>query len=113
MLTLSATAPNPLQAARGRVGKSMMNDTTTLDFEFEAHTNPVSDADRDALLANPGFGKVFTDHMVVIKYSVEKGWHDAKVQPRGPIQVDPAMAVLHYAQEIFEGLKAYRTPDGS
>lgn len=90
-----------------------MDDTTILDFEFEAHTNPVSDADRAAILANPGFGKVFTDHMAVIKYSAEKGWHDAKILPRGPIQIDPATAVLHYAQEIFEGLKAYRTPDGS
>ncbi|MDQ0251847.1 branched-chain amino acid aminotransferase [Sphingomonas kyeonggiensis] len=90
-----------------------MHDTTILDFEFEAHPNPVGDADRAAVLANPGFGKVFTDHMAVIKYSAEKGWHDAKILPRGPIQVDPATAVLHYAQEIFEGLKAYRTPDGS
>ena len=89
-----------------------MEDTTILDFEFEAHPNPVSDADRAAVLANPGFGKVFTDHMAVIKYSADKGWHDAKILPRGPIQVDPATAVLHYAQEIFEGLKAYRLPDG-
>lgn len=89
-----------------------MEDATILDFEFEAHAGPVAVADREALLQNPGFGKVFTDHMVVIKYSVEKGWHDARVQPRGPIQIDPACAVLHYAQEIFEGLKAYRMPDG-
>lgn len=89
-----------------------MADTTILDFEFEAHTSPVVAADRSALLANPGFGKIFTDHMVVIRYSAERGWHDARVQPRGPIQIDPACAVLHYAQEIFEGLKAYRTPDG-
>ncbi|NML05898.1 branched-chain amino acid aminotransferase [Sphingomonas sp. G-3-2-10] len=89
-----------------------MEDATILDFEFEAHASPVAVADREALLQNPGFGKVFTDHMVVIKYSVEKGWHDARVQPRGPIQIDPACAVLHYAQEIFEGMKAYRMPDG-
>jgi branched-chain amino acid aminotransferase len=89
-----------------------MQDATVLDFEFEAHTNPVAEADRAALLANPGFGKIFTDHMAVIRYSADKGWHDARIQPRGPIQLDPACAVLHYAQEIFEGLKAYRTPDG-
>ncbi|WP_448664726.1 branched-chain amino acid aminotransferase [Sphingomonas sp. CJ20] len=89
-----------------------MEDTTILDFEFEAHPNPVSAADRAALLGDLGFGKVFTDHMVVIRYTEERGWHDARVQARGPIQVDPACAVLHYAQEIFEGLKAYRTPDG-
>jgi branched-chain amino acid aminotransferase len=89
-----------------------MQDATVLDFEFEAHTNPVAEADRAALLANPGFGKIFTDHMAVIRYSADKGWHDARIQPRGPIQLDPACAVLHYAQEIFEGLKAYRMPDG-
>ncbi len=89
-----------------------MEDTTILDFEFEAHTNPVGAADRTALLADLGFGKVFTDHMVVIRYTADRGWHDARVQPRGPIQLDPACAVLHYAQEIFEGLKAYRLPDG-
>ncbi len=89
-----------------------MEDATVLDFEFEAHANPVAAVDRAALLANPGFGKIFTDHMAVIRYSEQRGWHDARIQPRGPIQIDPACAVLHYAQEIFEGLKAYRTPDG-
>ena len=90
----------------------MMEDATVLDFEFEAHANPVAVADRAALLANPGFGKIFTDHMAVIRYSADKGWHDARIEPRRPIQLDPACAVLHYAQEIFEGLKAYRMPDG-
>ena len=90
----------------------MTDATTILDYEFEAHADPVSVADRAAVLANPGFGKTFTDHMVVIKYSADRGWHDARVQPRGPIAIDPACAVLHYAQEIFEGLKAYRLPDG-
>ncbi len=89
-----------------------MQDTAILDFEFEAHANPVPPAERAAVLANPGFGKVFTDHMVVIRYSVERGWHDARIQPHAPIRIDPACAVLHYAQEIFEGLKAYRLPDG-
>lgn len=89
-----------------------MEDATILDFEFEAHRNPVAAADRAALLANPGFGKIFTDHMAVIRYTEGTGWHDARIEPRGPIQIDPACAVLHYAQEIFEGLKAYRTPDG-
>jgi branched-chain amino acid aminotransferase len=89
-----------------------MEDVTILDFEFEAHRNPVPEVDRAALLANPGFGKIFTDHMAVIRYTEGKGWHDARIEPRGPIQIDPACAVLHYAQEIFEGLKAYRTPDG-
>ena len=77
-----------------------MEDTTILDFEFEAHPNPVSDGDRAAVLANPGFGKVFTDHMAVIKYSADKGWHDAKILPRGPIQVDPATAVLEHLEDV-------------
>src|SRR5512144_3318237 len=63
--------------------------------------------------ANPGFGLHFTDHMFVAEWTPERGWHDARVTEYGPIQMDPATAVLHYAQEIFEGLKAYRHADGS
>lgn len=70
-------------------------------------------AEREALLADPGFGNVFTDHMISIVWTREAGWHDAEVLPYGPIQMDPASSVLHYGQEIFEGLKAYRRPDGS
>jgi branched-chain amino acid aminotransferase len=83
-------------------------------LEFEIHPNPapVSAADRAALLADPGFGRIFTDHMVTVRYADGKGWYDARVEARGPISLDPATAVLHYAQEIFEGLKAYRTGDG-
>ena len=82
-------------------------------FPFEANPNPVDAADRAARLVDPGFGRVFTDHMVTIRYSDAKGWHDAKVGPRAPLTLDPATAVLHYAQEIFEGLKAYRLADGT
>ncbi|WP_309752733.1 branched-chain amino acid aminotransferase [Novosphingobium sp.] len=82
-------------------------------FTHVAHLAPTPVAERDAVLANPGFGARFTDHMVVIEYSEEHGWHGATVQPYGPIALDPASSVLHYAQEIFEGLKAYRHPDGS
>ena len=81
-------------------------------FPFEANLNPVDPNERAARLIDPGFGRVFTDHMVTIRYSDDKGWHDAKVGPRGPLTLDPATAVLHYAQEIFEGLKAYRLADG-
>lgn len=84
----------------------------TLDFEIQPNTAPVSVADRAALLVNPGFGRVFTDHMVTIRYADGKGWYDARVEARAPIPLDPATAVLHYAQEIFEGLKAYRAVDG-
>ncbi|TDC36510.1 branched-chain amino acid aminotransferase [Micromonospora sp. 15K316] len=83
-----------------------------LDFETRPNPAPVSAADRAALLANPGFGRIFTDHMVTIRYADGKGWYDARVEARAPIPMDPAAAVLHYAQEIFEGMKAYRTVDG-
>jgi branched-chain amino acid aminotransferase len=83
-----------------------------LDFEIRRTRHPVSVAERAALLANPGFGRFFTDHMVTIRYAESKGWYDAHVEARAPIPMDPATAVLHYAQEIFEGLKAYRAPDG-
>ncbi len=82
-------------------------------FPFEANPNPVDATERAARLVDPGFGRVFTDHMVTIRYSDAKGWHDAKVGPRAPLTLDPATAVLHYAQEIFEGLKAYRLADGT
>ncbi|MEQ1549584.1 MAG: branched chain amino acid aminotransferase, partial [Chakrabartia sp.] len=86
---------------------------TAAAFPFEANPNPADPARRAELLTDPGFGRVFTDHMVTIRYTEGKGWHDAKVGPRGPLTLDPATAVLHYAQEIFEGLKAYRLADGS
>lgn len=59
------------------------------------------------------FGKAMTDHMLIIDYDAGQGWHDARIIPYGPLQIDPAAKVLHYAEEIFEGLKAYRTSDGS
>lgn len=59
------------------------------------------------------FGKCMTDHMLIIDYDEGQGWHDARIIPYGPLQIDPAAKVLHYAEEIFEGLKAYRTADGS
>jgi branched-chain amino acid aminotransferase len=82
-------------------------------FASESHPALVSETDRAGLIGDPLFGRVFTDHMVSIRYNEEQGWHDAKVMPRGPLSIDPATAVLHYAQEIFEGLKAYRLDDGS
>ncbi len=59
-----------------------------------------------------GFGKIYTDHMLIIDYDEGKGWHDARVIPYGPIAMDPASKCLHYGQKVFEGLKAYRTDDG-
>jgi branched-chain amino acid aminotransferase len=77
------------------------------------HPAPTPADVREAVLANPGFGTNFTDHMVVIEWTEGKGWHDATIGPRGPIPLDPAASVLHYAQEIFEGLKAYKQADGA
>ncbi len=81
-------------------------------FVIERNSEPVGAADRAKVLADPGFGRVFTDHMAIIRYSEGKGWHDARITARKPLMLDPASAVLHYAQEIFEGLKAYKTADG-
>jgi branched-chain amino acid aminotransferase len=90
-----------------------MHSTSAPAFTVTNSTQRTSQVERDKVLANPGFGLYFTDHMVVIDWSVEQGWHDARVQPYGPLTLDPASSVLHYAQEIFEGLKAYRHADGS
>ena len=78
-----------------------------------ATPNPASDEVRADILADPGFGRFHTDHMVSIDYTEGRGWHDAAVLPYGPIELDPSAIVLHYAQEVFEGLKAYRWADGS
>jgi branched-chain amino acid aminotransferase len=61
----------------------------------------------------PGFGQVFTDHMITARWSAERGWHDGALEPYGPFTLDPATSVFHYGQEFFEGLKAYRQDNGS
>lgn len=90
-----------------------MTDTSTLEFQVTRNLAAKSDAQRDEILANPGFGQHFTDHMVDVCWSENGGWHRPRVQPYGPISLDPAASVLHYGQEIFEGIKAYRHADGS
>jgi branched-chain amino acid aminotransferase len=84
----------------------------TITFERRLNPNPATAEQRAEILANPKFGSVFTDHMAVIEYSEEQGWHSARIEPYGPLQLDPASCVLHYGQEIFEGLKAYKSADG-
>ncbi|HET8582188.1 MAG TPA: branched-chain amino acid aminotransferase [Jatrophihabitans sp.] len=81
-------------------------------FSVERNANPKSDEERAAILAAPGFGKHFTDHMVRIDFA-DGAWGEGRVLPYGPLTFDPASAVFHYGQEIFEGLKAYRQSDGS
>ena len=85
----------------------------SLSFPLHANPNPAGDADVARVPADPGFGDHFTDHMVVATWTSDGGWQGDAVQPYGPFLMDPATAVLHYAQEIFEGMKAYRHADGS
>ena len=84
-----------------------------LDITITPNPAPRSEAEVAEILADPGFGTHFTDHMLTIEWTPEKGWHDARVTAYGPLSLDPATAVLHYAQEIFEGMKAYRHADDS
>ncbi len=86
---------------------------TGLDWDVTRNLVAKNPQERAEILANPGFGIHFTDHMVDICWSETGGWHRPRVQPYGPIALDPAAAVLHYGQEIFEGMKAYRHEDGS
>ena len=81
-------------------------------FAVEPSSNPVPADERARLLGDPGFGRVFTDHMATLRYSEGAGWHDARITARRPIEMQTTSSVLHYAQEIFEGLKAYRRPGG-
>ncbi len=83
-----------------------------ISFEVRATASPVPAAERARLMADPGFGTVFTDHMATIHWSEDRGWHDARLEPYGQFVLDPAAAVFHYGQEIFEGLKAYTQGSG-
>jgi branched-chain amino acid aminotransferase len=76
------------------------------------NSNPVPASERAKRVDEPGFGKYYTDNMVIAQWSEATGWADAKLQPYGPITLDPAAMVFHYGQEIFEGMKAYSQPDG-
>jgi branched-chain amino acid aminotransferase len=84
-----------------------------IDFEVRPSSHPVPAAEREAMLAAPGFGQIFTDHMITLRWSADRGWHDGRLEPYGPFTFDPATMVFHYAQEFFEGLKAYRQENGS
>ena len=84
-----------------------------LVFEHRQNPSPVSEEEREAVLADPGFGRHFTDHMARATWTADGGWQDPRVEAYAPLLLDPSAAVLHYAQEIFEGLKAYRHADGS
>ena len=76
------------------------------------NTKPLDSAERTKRVAEPGFGKYYTDNMVIAQWSEATGWSDATLQAYGPLSLDPATMVFHYGQEIFEGMKAYTQPDG-
>src|SRR5437899_9793418 len=87
--------------------------TVGITFKVTPAAARVSASQRQRILGNPGFGKVFSEHMAVAAWSRGRGWHDAEVRPYGQIAFDPGTSVLHYAQAVFEGLKAYRQQDGT
>ena len=94
------------------------HDPAALDKLTEAFTvlpneNPASDAKRNELIDKPAFGQVFSDNMAHMTWTKGEGWGDRRIEPYAPLKMDPGASVLHYAQECFEGLKAYRHADGS
>jgi len=84
-----------------------------VEIDLRPTRTPLPDDERARRMANPGFGRYFTDHMVTIRWTADAGWHDATLHPYQPLDLDPAVMTLHYGQSIFEGLKAYRRVDGS
>ena len=86
---------------------------SALDFTQTSTTRRVGEDERARILAAPGFGQYYSDFMVHARWTLEDGWGGAEIIPFGPLQLSPAAAVLHYGQEIFEGLKAFRHADGS
>ena len=81
-----------------------------LDIKITKTTTP---KEKPADETKLGFGKIRTDHMFLMDYTLDQGWHDPRIVPYQPFQMDPATVVLHYAQEVFEGMKAYRTADNT
>jgi len=117
MLTEFDALHNRVKSLKKFLARSMHKSTTgeganALRFNIVDHPAPTDHRTRAALLEDPGFGRVFTDNMITIRYREGQGWHDARLAPRAPLAMDPASSVLHYAQEIFEGMKAYRMADG-
>ena len=90
-----------------------MSVTATKSVPSTANPTPASAERRAQILDEPSFGTHFTDHMFVAEWSAGAGWQDPRVIPYGPLSIDPASSVLHYGQEVLEGLKAYAHPDGS
>lgn len=100
-MTLDEAASRPIPSADELDGR----------WSLVPNPNPATEAERQAALAKPGFGTQFTDHMARASYRNGE-WADRRIESYGPLSIDPAAAVLHYGQEIFEGLKAYHHDDG-
>jgi branched-chain amino acid aminotransferase len=90
----------------------MSTNTSAITFTVIPAASRVGTEVRDRMLANPGFGRIFTEHMVRIAWDRGRGWHDAELRPYESLQLDPGTSVLHYAQAVFEGLKAFRQDEG-
>lgn len=103
MSSTSTTSAEPQRQLEDAVTRFIVGRTDT----------PVSPADRELALADPKFGVAFTEHMARTSWNINDGWHGHRIEKYGPLQIDPATAVLHYGQEIFEGMKAYRHADDS
>jgi branched-chain amino acid aminotransferase len=84
-----------------------------IEFEVVPGGQRIPDAEREAVLLSPGFGRFFTDHMITLRWTDGRGWHDGRLEPYGPLPLDPATSAFHYGQEFFEGMKAYRQANGS
>ncbi len=115
---LSAARPEAGPSSDGATEPTLPRRTSTsavtgMRFDIRTTAYPASGTEQGQLLVDPGFGRVFTDHMVTIRWTAADGWHDARLEPYGPLILDPSAAVFHYAQEVFEGLKACRRHDGS
>jgi branched-chain amino acid aminotransferase len=98
----------------GRLGPGSRPGSLGAEIQYELHPSQskVPAAERERVLAAPGFGQVFTDHMITLRWSADRGWHDGRLEPYGPFTLDPATSVFHYGQEFFEGLKAYKQDSG-
>ncbi|HXB03507.1 MAG TPA: branched-chain amino acid aminotransferase [Candidatus Acidoferrum sp.] len=91
----------------------MSTETSALQFTVRESARRFGPEQRARMVADPGFGRIFSEHMVRIAWNREQGWHDAELSAYAPLQLDPAVNVLHYAQAVFEGLKAFRQADGT
>lgn len=110
--TETSSSRSPLEAeVRGQVLPAASD--VAQRFPVTPNPQPASEAEHARVLEELVFGVNFGDHMAVADWSLEDGWHDRRVEPYGPLELSPAAAVLHYSQEIFEGMKAFRWGDGS